>query len=201
MGSDIGSNMKGKAYILICLFLLPLMGFVKQDVKMKKLTKLVEKNWKGEDIKMTKLELPDSLQSELGLLYSVQVDEILVGYACYATAFGCRIGGCAAPSENANVQSYETFDYIVLYDTNLDILLVDIVEYGGQYGYEICRASWLKQFQGKNRDFSLNENIDGITGATISAQYLIDDLNSVGGQLESIVNGSSDLPLETNVKY
>lgn len=149
----------------------------------KKVNKIVSKVWKGSEYTLEKMNIPDSLKSDLGLLHRVVIDENTAGYVCYTTAFGCKVGGCAAPS-NPNVQSYETFDYIVVYDSLFSILKVDIAEYGGQYGYEICRAKWLQQFEGNRTGFELGKNIDGITGATVSAQYLIDDLNVVGEKIQ-----------------
>lgn len=149
----------------------------------KKVDKIVSKVWKGSEYQLEKMEVPDSLKTDLGMLHKVLIDNNITGYVCYTTAFGCKVGGCAAPS-NPNVQSYETFDYIVVYDSSFSILKVDIAEYGGQYGYEICRAKWLRQFEGSNSGFELGNNIDGITGATVSAQYLIDDLNVVGDKIQ-----------------
>lgn len=148
----------------------------------RKLEKLAAKVWSDQELQLQKMDIPDSLVVDLGDFYTISSGDKLLGYACYTTAFGCRVGGCAAAT-NPNAQSYETFDYIVIYDTNLDIKKVDIANYGGQYGYEICRAKWLKQFEGKNSGFKLNEDIDGISGATVSAQFLIDDLNAVGAIL------------------
>lgn len=152
----------------------------------KKLNKLVSKIWKEGTIEMNAYSLPDSIQKDVQQFNEVIVDGNLKGYACYTTAFGCRIGGCAAPT-NPNVQSYETFDYMVIYDTNLSIIKVEVAEYSGQYGYEICRAKWLEQFIGSTLGFELNKNVDGISGATISAQYLIDDLNGLGKKLQSVL--------------
>lgn len=149
----------------------------------KKINKLVSKVWKGSEYALEKIEIPDSLKTDLGLLNRVVINDVTAGYVCYTTAFGCKVGGCAAPS-NPNVQSYETFDYIVVYDSLFSILKVDIAEYGGQYGYEICRVKWLEQFEGSRTGFELGKNIDGITGATVSAQYLIDDLNVVGKKIQ-----------------
>ena len=157
------------------------MGFVTPE---KKLDKLVSKVWKGQETALSPVDIPDSVMNEIGNLNEVYINNELVGFACYTTAFGCRVGGCAAPG-NPNVQSYETFDYIVVYDLNFEILKVDVANYGGQYGYEICRSKWLQQFEGKTDGFVLNENIDGITGATVSAQYLIDDLNEVGKKIKN----------------
>ena len=153
----------------------------------KKVIKLVNKVWKDNSPILNEIETPDSLKTNIGHLSEVIINENIVGYACYATAFGCKVGGCASPS-NPNVQSYETFDYIVIYDVNFEVLKVDIAEYSGQYGYEICRTKWLKQFEGGRTGFKLGSNIDGITGATVSAQFLIDDLNTVGKELKTFLN-------------
>lgn len=151
----------------------------------KKINKLAAKVWKDKEISLSYVKLPDSLDETISRFHEVKSDGELLGYACYTTAFGCRIGGCSAPT-NPNAQSYETFDYIVIYDSDLSILKVDIANYGGQYGYEICRAKWLSQFNGKTSGFKLNQDIDGISGATVSASYLIDDLNEVGDILKKL---------------
>lgn len=155
----------------------------------KKLNKLVTKIWKNSTVELNAYALPDSIQKDVQQFHTIIVDGKHVGYACYTTAFGCRIGGCAAPT-NPNVQSYETFDYMVVYDTNLSIIKVEVAEYSGQYGYEICRAKWLEQFIGSTLGFELNKNIDGISGATVSAQYLIDDLNILGQKLQAAIQHS-----------
>jgi len=166
----------------VFLFMLIMMAFVSPQ---KKLDKLISKVWKDQDVEVVRVVIPDSLKTDIMVLSEVISEGETVGYACYATAFGCQIGGCAAPS-NPNAQTYETFDYIVLYDTGLNILRVDIADYGGQYGYEICRKKWLAQFKGENNGFILDKNIDGISGATVSAQYLIDDVNKIGDKMKTI---------------
>lgn len=151
----------------------------------KKLNKLVQKIWPDQALEMEAVELPDSLKTVVSSLYRIKKGGEIVGYGCYTTAYGCRVGGCAAPTSPN--ESYETFDYMVVYDPQLSILQVDIADYGGQYGYEICRAKWLAQFKGSTHGFKLNENIDGITGATISAGFLIDDLNQLGSTLQHLL--------------
>jgi hypothetical protein len=151
----------------------------------KKLNKLIAKIWKDQPVEVTLVDLPDSMKTVVNSLYRISADGEILGYGCYTTAYGCRVGGCAAPGSPN--ESYETFDYMVVYDPNLSIIQVDIAEYGGQYGYEICRAKWLAQFAGRNDGFKLNENIDGVTGATISATFLVDDLNAVGAALKQFL--------------
>ncbi len=178
-----GSNMK-KALKITWIFsgLLLIFSFANPE---KKIEKLVSKIWKNKEITLNQLSLPDTLSLDVSQLNEIIEDDVLLGYACYTTALGCRIGGCAAPS-NPNVQNYESFDYIVIYDADMSIIKIDIANYGGQYGYEICRPKWLSQFIGKTNGFKLNENIDGISGATVSASHLIDDLNIIGGQLREL---------------
>ncbi len=158
---------------------LVMMAFVSPQ---KKIDKIISKVWKDKEVTAIRKSVPDSLEQDIMMLSEVVSEGKTIGYVCYAMAFGCQIGGCAAPS-SPNAQTYETFDYIVVYDNELKILKVDIADYGGQYGYEICRKKWLSQFRGKNGGFVLDGNIDGISGATISAKYLIDDLNLIGEKL------------------
>jgi len=175
--------MKSFTYITGVLFGLAIvLAFANPD---KKINKLVSKIWKDQEVTLTYVELPDSVMRDIAQLNKVWSNDELMGYACYTTAFGCQVGGCSAPT-NAPGAAYETFDYIVIYDANMSILKVDIADYGGQYGYEICRAKWLSQFKGRNSGFALNDNIDGISGATVSASYLITDLNGIGETLKEL---------------
>lgn len=169
--------------LLVCFGLAMLFSFAGPE---RKTERAVSRVWKTKEFVLQDVELPDSLKSDYTLLQKVFIEDQLVGYVCYTTAFGCRIGGCAAP-KNANAQSYETFDYIVIYDTDLKIKRVDIAHYSGDYGYEICNPRWLKQFIGATSGFKLNDNIDGIAGATVSATFLIDDLNVVGSDLRKVL--------------
>lgn len=145
----------------------------------KQVRKVVEKVWKGKAITLTDVVLPDSMIIDIPILSNVKSGDELLGYVAYTSSFGCRIGGCPGTS-NPNAQSYETFNFIAVYDTDILIKKIEIVNYSGDYGYEICRPKWLAQFAGKNSGFELNKNIDGITGATVSATYLIDSVNALG---------------------
>lgn len=170
-----GSNMKKTLKIgatFLVLFLL--FSFSNPE---KKISKLIKKVWKDVELSMSQVDLQPSLDN-ITQLNRVFGNGELIGFACYTYSNGCKVGGCSAPSDQRD-ESYEVFEYIVIYDTNLIIQKVDIANYGGEYGYEICRSSWLKQFKGKKNGFKLNEDIDGIAGATISATYLVDDINTL----------------------
>ena len=150
----------------------------------KKITKLIHKIWKDVELSMTQVDA-ENLPATISQLNKVFGNGELLGYACYTYSNGCKVGGCSAPTENRD-DTYEVFEYIVIYDTNLVIQKVDIANYGGEYGYEICRSSWLKQFNGRKTGFELNQNIDGIAGATISATYLIEDVNALFLSMKSL---------------
>lgn len=184
---DIGFNMNGKNKILTFLISLVSCFLISFGTPEKQMEKVIKKEWKGKEVKLTPVSVPDSVKVDISYLSGVTLNKKLLGYVCYTTAYGCRIGGCAGPT-TPNAQSYETFDYIIVYNSDLKIRKVDIANYGGEYGYEICRPKWLKQFEGSTTGFNLNENIDGITGATVSATYLIESINHVGKLMKKLTD-------------
>jgi len=181
-----------KKTIYISSFLLLIFSVFSFTKKEKSIDKLVQKIWKTEDIKRVPIKVPDSLKHNLSDSYILLKDDQVLGYACYTTAYGCQVGGCAKSSD-PNAQAYETFDYIVIFDTNFSIKKVEIAQYPGAYGYQICRRSWLKQFTGKTPNIELNKDVDGVSGATISAQFLVDDLNMVKTNLDAITSEAVSL--------
>ncbi len=151
----------------------------------KAIDKVLKKSFKNYVYEKSIVEVPDSLKATLGELYSVKVDGKVEGFVCFATAFGCKVGGCAKPND-PNLSAYETFDYIVVFNNDLSIRNLEIANYPGAYGYEICRKSWLNQFIGKTPSLKLNEDVDGVSGATISAQFLVEDLNFVKSMIDAL---------------
>ena len=53
---------------------------------------------------------------------------------------------------------------------------VKVLEYTSDYGYQIANKGWLKQFQ-QGEKFTVNENIDAISGATISVNSFTQGVN------------------------
>lgn len=176
LGLVFGSNMK-KALHIASVFIGLFIVFSFSNPE-KKIQKLISKIWKETELTLQTIELENAIEnvSQINIIQSNGID---VGYACYTYSHGCKVGGCSAPSKDVD-DSYEVFEYIVIYDNDMNILKVDIANYGGEYGYEICRTKWLKQFKGQRSGFVLGGNVDGISGATVSATYLIDDLNKLG---------------------
>ena len=58
---------------------------------------------------------------------------------------------------------------------------------------KFARKNWLAQFIGQTMGFRLEDNIDGISGATVSASYLIDDFESSRKDTENIAKESKTI--------
>jgi len=113
------------------------------------------------------LEVNKSIPSEFGTdnFFEIKSDSINLGYAYVSKA----------PSKT------DQFDYLVLLDSDLTIIKAKILIYREDYGGEIGSKRWLKQFIGKTKtdEFRYGDNIDAISGATISVRSMtkaMDDL-------------------------
>ena len=81
----------------------------------------------------------------------LKVDETIVGYSCIEQASS----------------KHDKFEFVVLYDADLNILQVKVLLYREDYGFEIKSKRWLKQFI--TRDI---REVQAISGATISVNSL-----------------------------
>lgn len=73
------------------------------------------------------------------------------------------------------------FDYAVLFDKDLSIINTKVLIYREQHGRQIGTSRWLKQFRGLQAkdEPRLGVNVDGISGATISATSMTDSVRDV----------------------
>ncbi len=79
-----------------------------------------------------------------------------------------------APSKTAE------FDYLVILSGDLLVIHTKVLIYREEYGGEIGSKRWLKQFIGKtgNDRLKYQENIDAISGATISVRSMTRAMDS-----------------------
>ena len=82
---------------------------------------------------------------------SLKVDEKIVGYSCIEQASS----------------KHDKFEFVVIYDADLNILQVKVLLYREDYGYEIKSKRWLKQFITRE-----TREVQAISGATISVNSL-----------------------------
>ncbi|MBK7134376.1 MAG: FMN-binding protein [Bacteroidales bacterium] len=75
---------------------------------------------------------------------------------------------------------FESFDYMIIINPDYEIIDIKILKYRSEYGYEISNKGWLKQFYSKpDTRFEYRKNIDALSGATFSAQSLVNDVNLI----------------------
>ncbi len=98
-------------------------------------------------------------------LYRITREETLIGFAYLGQA----------PSMK------DIFDYVVLFNPDLTIKKSKVLIYRENYGRQIGSQRWLKQFVGKRYGDPLayGENIDAISGATISAKSMTTAITEV----------------------
>ena len=148
------------------------------DYLTKKMDRHVSKIF-GNEIKYKEISLADSLAID-HQLFTIYTSDTVCGYSMITRALGCKIGGCDKPSKDTI--SFEEFFFLTAFDKQQNIKKVRVLEYTSDHGYQIANKGWLKQFE-KGKSFTVGENIDGISGATISVKSIT---NGVNNQLEII---------------
>lgn len=91
--------------------------------------------------------------------YEIILNEEIVGYAILDNVLG----------------KVKPITFMVMFNIDKTIKSVDVIKYREQHGGAVESKSWLDQFQNANlnSNLELNEDIDGISGATISVKSVI----------------------------
>lgn len=120
----------------------------------KKVTKEIEIVFNTTEFSLTEVEISKGQK----IILKIKKNKQLLGYAYIDKA-------------NSKV---DQFDYLIIFNSELIILKSKILIYRENYGSEISSKRWLKQFIGKTITDKLEygNNIDGISGATISAKSM-----------------------------
>lgn len=132
-------------------------------------------------IKYEQRQLDTSLYGEGCKIPICNTQDSILGYLCYRKANACNFGGCRDAKCDTLAEGFrEHIYYFAILNHSDTIQKLMVLEYESTYGYEISSQSWLKQFYKVPKgNFELNSNIDGITGATVSVNAMINDLNSL----------------------
>ena len=127
----------------------------------KKIDKELASNWPEKTIVLDPISLPDSVSAqarEIGIMkvYDLVDAQGKMGYMVYFQV----------PSK------FDYFDLAIFYDTTIHIKSMRMLAYREDHGGEVGSKRWLKQFIGLSSDdpISLNDDIQGISGATISCE-------------------------------
>ncbi|PLX18704.1 MAG: hypothetical protein C0597_05940 [Marinilabiliales bacterium] len=131
----------------------------------KKFEKELEKHFSSDKIVLSKIE---EISDEQDIFFKLLNQGAEVGIAVLTEAEG----------------RFDKFDYMIIYDTNLQIELIKILVYRSQYGSEITAKRWLSQFYDKQNDsLKYGSDIQAISGATFSASALTKNINRINKKL------------------
>ena len=140
----------------------------------KKVTKMLKKNFGKQAIQIEKatISIPDKY------FYYLKNEKELLGIMVIAKAHACHVGGCDAGLSNSNAR-YEDFWYAIIFDLEAKIKAIKVLNYESEYGFEICSKNWLKHFRGQTGcELKYGSKpIDAISGATVSGQSIVTDVN------------------------
>lgn len=141
------------------------------DKLQKKVDKVIKSTFDVETFSMTEKVFSQTIVSTLSSeflnnnFFEIINQDVLLGYAYVSKA----------PSKT------DSFDYLILFDTDLVIMSSKVLAYREDYGGEIGSKRWLKQFNGKTTSDKLvyGDNIAAISGATISVKSMTNAINNV----------------------
>lgn len=146
----------------------------------KKINKMLKKVYGKNTITIEEKFLADALDGIPNRsLFTLHQDGDKTGILAINNARGCKINGCKG--NGGGDAKYEDFWYGVIFDNELKIKLVRVLEYSSDYGYEISSKNWLKQFKGfTGCDLKYGgREVDVISGATVSGQSIVSDLSNL----------------------
>lgn len=151
----------------------------------KKVHKSIVKTFKVENFQLDKINILTTTDPSIKIInsnnfYSIKSNAKTLGYALI---------------DKAKSKSYD-FDYLVLLNSELEIININILIYREEHGNEISSKRWLKQFFGlsTNDHAVLQKNIDGISGATISVRSMTNEMNNLLADL-NILEKKNILPI------
>lgn len=85
---------------------------------------------------------------------------------------------------------YDYFDYVVILNAQQKIERIKILRYRSDHGYQIASVKWLEEFQGYTGQKKLvpGEDVDAVSGASISSVSICNDLFFILKKLQSSIS-------------
>ncbi len=144
-----------------------------------------------ENYQLQELQLPDSIAGNSkvsGKFFTIMCIREEKYHAYVGRVNNSRSGDYSNQINNASEGEYEYFDYFILFDSQVRVKVVRVYNYEATYGHEITVKSWLNQFIGFDgtKTLRLGKEIDSISGATISATNITDDIQLKTSFLKSL---------------
>ena len=178
------------AFFLLGLFLI---SFYPNELE-KKISRHLKKVYKVENYEKVHIDNKDLFLRSNTEIFKLLSDKKELGYFTVTLAAGCQEGGCNIQGQ---ADQFEFFYMLTAFDNQANILKVKILDYESEYGYEIMAPGWLKQFE-KNKKAVLeyDKDIDGISGATKSANSVVSEINIISAFMREHILSDSTLHLD-----
>lgn len=147
----------------------------------------------GKDIELKELAMKPELKRGifLGKYFTVAdfTSLSLVKYVYVGRVNTCRTGGCSIARVQDQEKESEFFDYFIFFDSKGTVQQVKIYNYQSTHGQEVTSNSWLRQFKNYNGKAELiaGNNVDAISGATISVDATIFDIEHKTNLLKKLI--------------
>ena len=171
----------GIKLLLICAIVAAVVAFV-YELTLEKANENIN-HTKSEAVgaifQMDDLILEEKSKTDEAVIYLVcTTEKKTVGYCAEVTSAG--FGG----------------DLLVMvgYDLNAQILGVEIVEMSETpgLGSKVGEADYLSRYIGKSGELTLNEDVDAVSGATISSKALLSGVNTANQALAEFLKGGAN---------
>ncbi len=154
-----------KIFFIILFLLATIFLNAKEPKLVHKFEKEVSKFYHVDDITLSEIA---ELSSGKDLFYNVFAKTERIGRAVLTSASG----------------RFDHFDFMIVFNNEFQIVYLKILTYRSQYGAEIMSKKWLKQFYNKQpAAFNYGNDIQAISGATLSAQSLTQTINDIKKKL------------------
>lgn len=160
---------KSTTSLLILAFLIS--AFQVPTKLQKKVKKEIINVFEIESFTLENISVSNQVNQQLPIaINTTNFHKIIVNSKCIGYAFLEK-----APSKTAE------FDYLILLDNSGTIVKSKVLIYREEYGGEIGSTRWLKQFIGikSSQKLTYKNEIDAISGATISVKSMIRSVNDV----------------------
>ena len=171
----------GIKLLLICAIVAAVVAFV-YELTLEKANENINRT-KSEAVgaiyQLDGLTLEEKSKTDAAVIYLVSnAEKTPVGYCAEVKSAG--FGG----------------DLLVMvgYDLNAQILGVKIVEMSETpgLGSKVGEADYLSQYTGKSGELTLNEDVDAVSGATISSKALLSGVNTATKALTEFLKGGAN---------
>lgn len=151
------------------------------DYNPKSLKTEIQKIAENNEAKKEEIFIDNSINERYkikGKYFKLIKTDNIIAYIYIGRVNSCRANGCNSNRIQTLSETSEFFDYYVIFDTTKKIKNVNVYNYEATHGQEITIKKWLKQFIGYDGENNLvvGKNIDAISGATISVNGIVNDL-------------------------